>query len=137
MAAFLKEWGALAGAIAAILALFATLYKPIKKGVLAKTAKRKAFEDNVLKALAEIKSDVKSLTDDVAELQGDRLMQAHATFMQQGWCPASRKKMLCEWHDSYTAKGHNHLVETYINDIKNLPEKPNGAWAYKSSSAEY
>lgn len=121
---FLKEWGTLAGSIAAIIALFATLYKPIKKHVAAKHAKRKAFEDSVLSGIKDIKDEVKALTDDVAEIQGDRLMQAHAFYMSRGWCSSERKKILCAWKQSYTAKGYNHLVDTYEDDINSLPENP-------------
>lgn len=124
MGAFIKEWGAVCGAIAAIIGLFLLFFKPIKKRFVAMRKKRKSFEDNVLQKLEDIKRDVRSLTDDVAELQGDRLMQAHAFYMKQGWCSQERKAILCNWKKSYSEKGYNHLVDTYEKDINGLPESP-------------
>ena len=121
---FISKWGTLCASIASIIALFAIFYKPIKKCAAKKKAERKAFEDNVLKSLATIEKDLKSLSDDVAELQCDRLAQAHAYYMQQGWCSASRKKILCNWKRSYTSKGYDHLVDSYEKDINGLPETP-------------
>lgn len=68
--------------------------------------------------------DIKQLTDDVAYLQGDRLNQAHEHYINKGWCTGSKKRELERWYKAYKKAGHNHLADSYIDDIMNLPEDP-------------
>lgn len=113
------EWinkiGKVAGSISAILALAAlVLVGPLRK----RAKKREDFHALVLKKLD-------SITDDIADLQYERLSQAHDYYInQQGWCPTSKKAQLCNMYRSYTAKKRNHLAAHYEQDILDLPDKP-------------
>ena len=113
----MEQWitsaGAVAGAVTAMLALVAALWRPVKKML----KKRAEFREMVLEKL-----DV--IMDDIADLQYERLSQAHDYYTGRGWCPTSKKDQLCRMYKSYTGKGRNHLSAHYEQDILSLPDKP-------------
>ena len=138
-----NDWGKLAGSITAILGLLALiLINPIKRAVqkkkeqkqretaLRKEAERKAqeevlaFRQEVRQSLQDIQKAIERLQDDIGDLQYERLSQAHEFYTDQGWCPGSKKEMLCQMHQSYQKKGRNHLSEHYEEEILSLPSKP-------------
>lgn len=138
-----NDWGKLAGSITAILGLLALiLINPIKRAVQKKkeqkqreTALRKeaeqkaqeevlAFRQEVRQSLQDIQKAIERLQDDIGDLQYERLSQAHEFYTDQGWCPGSKKEMLCQMHQSYQKKGRNHLSEHYEEEILSLPSKP-------------
>ena len=75
-------------------------------------------------AMARIDKTLVTLTDDIGDLQYERLSQAQEFYTAQGWCPGSKKEMLCQMHKSYRAKGRNHLSEHYEEEILKLDSKP-------------
>lgn len=117
----INDLGKIAGSISAILALLAlVLFNPIKRRIKARKEEKQEqadFRKEVLKKLDAI-------TDDIADLQYERLSQAHDFYTTQGWCPTSKKEQLCEMHKSYRAKGRNHLSQHYEEDIMRLADKP-------------
>lgn len=120
MESFINEAGTLAGGITAILALGALLVKPIRQAVeRRKQEKQDAME---FRQLVLLKLD--SITDDIADLQYERLSQAHDFYMSQGWCPTSKKNQLCQMYRSYTGKGRNHLSAYYEQEILGLADRP-------------
>lgn len=140
----INELGRIAGSISAILALLALIFfKPVKQYIQKKRAARRkekedqkkaekadreasaAFRDEMRGALLKINQSLMLLTDDIGDLQYERLSQAQEFYTKQGWCPGSKKEMLCEMHKSYRAKGRNHLSEHYEEEILHLPSKPN------------
>ena len=105
---------AIAGCAAAL------LWKPIKNAKLRHDAEKqeeRKFRRDVLDKLSAI-------TDDVADLQYERLSQAHDFYMDRGWCPTSKKQQLCNMYQSYTAKGRNHLSAHYEREILDLKDNP-------------
>lgn len=139
----INEWGGIAGSISAILGLLALiLFNPIKKRIQQKRdAKRKAkeewlktekaaqeeaaaFRKEMREVLSQLNSTLVLLTDDIGDLQYERLSQAQEFYTQQGWCPGSKKEMLCQMHKSYRAKGRNHLSEHYEEEILKLDSRP-------------
>lgn len=68
-----------------------------------------------------------AITDDIADLQYERLSQAHDFYTTQGWCPTSKKEQLCTMYKSYHGKGRNHLSAHYEKDILSLADKPRTA----------
>lgn len=113
----MEQWitsaGAVAGAATAVLALVAALWRPVKRML----KKRAEFREMVLEKLDAI-------MDDIADLQYERLSQAHDYYTGRGWCPTSKKDQLCRMYKSYTGKGRNHLSAHYEQDILSLPDKP-------------
>lgn len=106
--------GEAAGAISAVIALLAlVLWKPLKGTV----RRRREFRRAIMEKLDRI-------IDDVADLQYERLSQAHDFYTARGWCPTSKKDQLCRMYKSYTSKGRNHLSAHYEQDILSLPETP-------------
>lgn len=139
----INEWGGIAGSLSAIFGLLALiLFKPIKRYIQRKREERKKIKDERLKAeqaalddaaafrkemrdaMARIDKTLVTLTDDIGDLQYERLSQAQEFYTAQGWCPGSKKEMLCQMHKSYRAKGRNHLSEHYEEEILDLPSKP-------------
>lgn len=139
----INEWGGIAGSISAILGLLAiVLFNPIKRYIQRKREERKKLKEERLKAeraaredeaafrkemraaMTRIDNTLITLTDDIGDLQYERLSQAQEFYTAQGWCPGSKKEMLCQMHKSYRAKGRNHLSEHYEEEILKLDSKP-------------
>ena len=139
----INDAGKLAGSISAILGLLALiLFNPIKNKIrlkreelrrakearlAAEAAAREeaaAFREEMRAAMARIDKTLILLTDDIGDLQYERLSQAQEFYTAQGWCPGSKKEMLCQMHKSYRAKGRNHLSEHYEEEILKLDSKP-------------
>ena len=97
--------GAVAAAISAIIALIITVTKFIRW----------------IKAIVD---KLDAIIDDIADLQYERLSQAHDFYVDRGWCPASKKVQLCNMYKSYTAKGRNHLSAHYEKEILELADSP-------------
>lgn len=83
-----------------------------------------AFRKEMREVLSQLNSTLVLLTDDIGDLQYERLSQAQEFYTQQGWCPGSKKEMLCQMHKSYRAKGRNHLSEHYEEEILKLDSRP-------------
>ena len=118
---WINNAGKLAGSISAVIALLTlVLFKPIKNAIKKRRedrAMQKKFQQLVLEKLDAI-------TDDIADLQYERLSQAHDFYTSQGWCPTSKKEQLCHMYKSYHHKGRNHLSEHYEQDILRLKDRP-------------
>ena len=84
-----------------------------------------AFRAELKGALSMINETLHALSDDIGDLQYERLSQAQDFYITRGWCPGSKKEMLCKMHKSYRAKGRNHLSEHYEEEILQLPDAPN------------
>lgn len=116
----INDMGKAAGSVSAILGLGALLFKPVRKRMQA----RKAFREGLSTSLKQINRALEGLSDDIADLQYERLSQAQDFYISRGWCPGAKKEMLCKMHASYRAKGRNHLSEHYEEEILQLPDKP-------------
>ena len=129
---WLEQYGEAAGYISTILGLVALiLVKPMKQWVRKrkegkeKERKEKAeFREELLGRLGEITTALGGLSDDIGDLQYERLSQAQDFYTSRGWCPGAKKEMLCKMHASYRAKGRNHLSEHYEEEILRLADKP-------------
>lgn len=118
---WLKSAGGIASAISAILALLSLLLiKPLK----ARAAKRKQEQTEQREFRELVLGKLDAITDDIGDLQYERLSQAHDFYTAQGWCPTSKKQQLCQMYKSYTAKGRNHLSAHYEAEILNLDDRP-------------
>ena len=128
----INELGKVAGSLSAILGLLALLlFDPIKSHIKKKREERRkakeedaAFRKEMREALSKINETLSLLTDDIGDLQYERLSQAHEYYTEQGWCPGSKKEMLCQMHKSYRSKKRNHLSDHYEEDILRLDSKP-------------
>lgn len=120
MERMLNNAGKVAGSISAIIALALVLINPIKK----RLARRKADKQEAADFRRAVLEKLDGITDDIADLQYERLSQAHDFYTSQGWCPTSKKAQLCNMYKSYSAKGRNHLSKHYENDILELADRP-------------
>lgn len=128
----INEAGKIAGSISAIIALAAlVLFTPMKNYIKSRREQRKnlkadeaSFRLEVRRALTSLNETLVLLTDDIADLQYERLSQAYEFYMGQGWCPGSKKELLCQMHKSYRQKGRNHLSEHYEEEILRLDSNP-------------
>ena len=122
MMEWIIEAGKVAGALSAIIALISLLlYKPVIKPRLEKRRKEKEETEKFRKIVLE---KLDGMLDDIADLQYERLSQAHDFYMERGWCPTSKKMQLCNMYKSYTSKGRNHLSAHYEREILDLADKP-------------
>ena len=118
---WINNAGALAGSISAIIALTAALlFKPLKR----MRAARRQDHDEAAEFRRTVLAKLDAINDDVADLQYERLSQAHDFYVGRGWCPTSKKNQLCQMYKSYTAKGRNHLSKYYEQEILALAEEP-------------
>ena len=124
--------GELAGAVSAVLGLLGLLLiKPIRRRVQARKDARAreereklAFRAELRETLGGIHDALAGLSDDIGDLQYERLSQAQDFYTTRGWCPGAKKEMLCKMHASYRAKGRNHLSKHYEEEILRLADKP-------------
>lgn len=107
------------------------IVKPLKKwwseqmSVLEKQDQKLEAEfENINLKLESIEETLSITNDDVADVLGDRLMQAHRHFMNVGWMPPAEKKRFVDLHKRYSKRGHNHLADSYETDLLALPEEP-------------
>jgi len=98
----------------------ALLWKPIKTAL----DRRKADKEDERKFRRDVLEKLDAITDDVADLQYERLSQAHDYYLDRGWCPTSKKQQLCNMYQSYTSKGRNHLSAHYEKEILELKDNP-------------
>ena len=118
---WINNAGALAGSISAIIALTAALlFKPLKRI----RAARRQDHDAAAEFRRTVLAKLDAINDDVADLQYERLSQAHDFYVGRGWCPTSKKNQLGQMYKSYTAKGRNHLSKYYEQEILALAEEP-------------
>jgi len=64
------------------------------------------------------------IQDDTADLLCDRLTQAHDYHVRKGYCTQGDKSRLCAMHQRYRSLGRNHLVDSYEQDLLDLPDEP-------------
>lgn len=129
---FLDNAGQVAASVSAILALLGLVFfTPVKKRIRARKAKKaeavkeqKAFRAELRQSLEKITTVLDGLSDDIGDLQYERLSQAQDFYTSRGWCPGAKKEMLCKMHASYRARGRNHLSEHYEEEILRLADKP-------------
>lgn len=130
---FLDNAGQVAGSISAILALLGLIFfqpiknrlkKPGKRAKAEAAAEQKAYRAELKDTLAGMNAKLCSLSDDIGDLQYERLSQAYDFYTTRGWCTSSKKLMLCKMHKSYRAKNRNHLSEHFEQEILDLPDKP-------------
>ena len=88
----------------------ACFFTPVKKRIKARKAKKaeaikeqKAFRAELRQSLEKITTMLDSLSDDIGDLQYERLSQAQDFYTSRGWCPGAKKEMLCKMHASYRA----------------------------------
>ena len=118
---WINNAGKLAGSISAVIALLTLLlFKPIKNAI----KKRREDRDMQKKFQKLVLEKLDAITDDIADLQYERLSQAHDFYTSQGWCPTSKKEQLCHMYKSYHNKGRTHLSEHYEQDILKLKDRP-------------
>ena len=129
---FSDNAGQVAGSISAILALLGLVFfTPVKRWLKVKkaakeeaAAEQKAYRAELKDTLAGMNAKLCSLSDDIGDLQYERLSQAYDFYTSRGWCPGAKKEMLCKMHASYRARGRNHLSEHYEEEILRLADKP-------------
>ena len=129
---FLDNAGQVAGSISAILALLGLIFfQPIKNRLKKRkrakaeaAAEQKAYRAELKDTLAGMNAKLSGLSDDIGDLQYERLSQAYDFYTTRGWCTSSKKLMLCKMHKSYRAKNRNHLSEHFEQEILDLPDKP-------------
>ena len=125
--------GKYAGAISAVIGLIGLIaWKPLKKA-RAKVRSEKAAQ---LDFQRQVLDGLKSISEDVGDLQFDRLTQAHDHYLALGYCPSATKQALVKMHKSYRAKGRNHLTDHYEEDILELPTQETRWPAMRSGRGE-
>ena len=128
----LDNAGQVAGSISAILALLGLIFfNPIKRWLKVRKVEKekalkeqKAFRTELRQSLEKITMVLDGLSDDIGDLQYERLSQAQDFYTSRGWCPGAKKEMLCKMHASYRARDRNHLSEHYEEEILRLADKP-------------
>ena len=104
----------------AVVAIRSWLIKPIKKQ-MELDKEQTAKIDQIIIKVNDLEKQVEA---NQAELVHDRLQTLHEKHCYElGWCSATEKSRIIEWYNDYHAKGYNHLVDTYVDDISKLPEK--------------
>ena len=121
MGRFIKWLAEYAGHITVIVGCAILIFwKPIKSV----HDRRKSEKEEERKFRKAVMDKLNAFGDDIADLQYERLSQAHDFYIDRGWCPTSKKQQLCNMYQSYTAKGRNHLSAHYEREILELSDHP-------------
>lgn len=72
----------------------------------------------------DMRDEMGTVQDDVADVLGNELEMGHQKFMAQGWCSPAEKKHFVDLHKRYAERGHNHLAQHYEEDLLELPDHP-------------
>ena len=72
----------------------------------------------------DMRKEMSTVQDDVADVLGNELEIGHHKFMTQGWCSSAEKQHYVDMHKRYSERGHNHLAQHYEEDLLDLPEYP-------------
>lgn len=72
----------------------------------------------------EIRKELGTAQEDIADVLGNELEAAYQKFTRQGWCPPAEKHHFVSMHQRYSERGHNHLVQHYEEDLLELPDGP-------------
>ena len=115
------EYASAASAVIALVALVA--WKPYMARRRAKRERIEASRKEEKAYKAAVLEKLDAIIEDVGDLQCDRLTQAHDFYVGQGYCPSTTKQVLVNMHQSYRAKGRNHLCNHYEEDILALPSQ--------------
>ena len=97
MTEFIERAGAIAGAVSAIIALTIAVFIKPWRAYRRKQAEQEKAE---LEFRAQVLARLDALTDDVGDLQYERLSQAHEYYTTRGWCTTSKKLLFCKMHKS-------------------------------------
>lgn len=85
----------------------------------------KEYRQTVLSKLDALDARITGLDDSISELQRDNIERAYCMFvMEHGYCPSGMKGAIADLYDSYSAKGHNHIARSRVDELLALPEFP-------------
>lgn len=113
-----------------------TVLKPLFDARRARKAQRqKAIEDTlkadkeyrqaVLIKLEALESRTISMDNSIADLERDNIERAYCMFViEHGYCPSGMKESIADMYASYKARGHNHIAESRVKELMELPEFP-------------
>lgn len=117
-----KEWlTAIVALVGAVAVIAGWVVRPIKKQAALDRLQMEKI-DALTKSVDDLR---KQFNQHQVEYVHDRLQTLHEKYCNElGWVSASEKRRVIEWYESYCARGHNHLAQSYAEDIIKLPEKP-------------
>ena len=64
-----------------------------------------AFRSELTSRLDRISETLRGVSEDIGDLQYERLSQAQDFYVSRGWCPGAKKEMLLKMHSSYRGGG--------------------------------
>lgn len=117
-----KEWlTAIVALVGAVAVIAGWVVRPIKKQAALDRLQMEKI-DALTKSVDDLR---KQFNQHQVEYVHDRLQTLHEKYCNElGWVSASEKRRVIEWYEAYCARGHNHLAQSYAEDIIKLPEKP-------------
>lgn len=75
--------------------------------------------------LTEIENKIARMENVDIEMWRDRLQEAHNHYVnEKKWCPPAEKQRILRLYTAYIESHHNHLIQTYREDIESLTEIP-------------
>lgn len=83
-----------------------------------------AFRSELTSRLDRISETLRGVSEDIGDLQYERLSQAQDFYVSRGWCPGAQEGNAAENAFQLRARGRNHLSEHYEEEILRLPDKP-------------
>ena len=128
----LKVSAAITGAIIGWMAVLRPLWdthkakKAEKRRAIEATLKAdQAYRQSVLDKLDSLDGRIQFMDRSIADLQRDNIERAYCMFkMEHGYCTSGMKEAIADMHDSYKARGYNHIAESRIKELLALPEYP-------------
>lgn len=96
----------------------------LRKELANNDRKSEERHERLRKDFKDMRLEMNTVQDDVADVLGNELENGHHKFMTQGWCSPAEKQHYVDMHKRYSERGHNHLAQHYEEDLLNLPDYP-------------
>lgn len=96
----------------------------LKEEVIKNDHKSEERHEKLRAKFEDMRKEMGTMQDDVADVLGNELENGHRKFMTQGWCSPGEKQHYVDMHKRYSERGHNHLAQHYEEDLLQLPDDP-------------
>jgi Flp pilus assembly protein TadB len=108
-----------------LLAVWKTHRQQRRDAIAATLKADKEYRQSVLNKLDTLDNRLSGVDSSIAELQRDNIERAHCMFvLEHKYCPSGMKSAILDMYESYRSRGYNHIAESRIQEILDLPEYP-------------
>lgn len=96
----------------------------LRSELRANDAKSEQRHKRIRDDFKEMREELATAQDDIADVLGNELEMWYQKFIKQGWCSPGEKQHYVDLYKRYSSRGHNHLALHYEENLLDLPDDP-------------